>query len=41
MDLVEMTIIEMGDAVPNKQVAHRTPFAVRHKVAVQLEKLLE
>ena len=39
-DLVEMTI-DMGNAVLKKQAARRTPFAVRHKVAVQLQKMLE
>ena len=39
-DLVEMTI-ETGDAVPKKQAARRTPFAVRHEVAVQLQKMLK
>ena len=39
-DLVDMTI-ETGDAVPKKQAAHRAPFTVRHKVAVQFQKMLK
>ena len=38
-DLVEMTI-ETGDAVPKKQAVRRTPFAVRHKIVVQLQRML-
>ena len=40
MYLIEMTI-ETGDTIPKKQAAFRTPFAVRHKVAVQLQKMLQ
>ena len=39
-DLVEMTI-ETGDAVPKKQAVHRTPFAVRNEIAVQLHRMLK
>ena len=39
-DLVEMTI-ETGDAVPKNEAACSTPFAVRHEVAVQLQKMLK
>ena len=39
-DLMEMTI-ETGDAVPKKQAVRRTPFAVRHEIAVQLQRMLE
>ena len=39
-DLIEMTI-ETGSAAPRKQAVRRTPFAVRHEIAVQLQKMLE
>ena len=39
-NLVEMTI-ETGDAVSKKQAVRRTPFAVRHEIAVQLQRMLE
>ena len=39
-DLVEMTN-ETGNAVPKEQAVHRTPFTVRHKVDVQLQKMLK
>lgn len=40
MYLIEMTI-KMSDAVPKKQAAFRTPFAVRHNVAVLSQKMLQ
>ena len=39
-DLVEMRI-KTGDTPPKKQAARRAPFAVRHKFAVQLQKMLK
>ena len=39
-DLVEMTI-ETGDAVLKKQAVRRTPFAVKHEIAVQLQRMHE
>ena len=40
IDLVEITI-ETGNAVPKKQAVCRTPFVTRHKIAVQLQRMLK
>ena len=39
-NLVEMEI-DTGDSVPKKQAARQMPFAVRHDVALHLQKMLE